>query len=366
MLWTYLRLFLWPAGLHLDYADGPLRSFGQALPWLALAGHLALIALGVAAWRRRPIVTFGVLFYYLAHAVESGVIPIPELAFEHRTYLPNAGLCLIAGWALIAELPRRGTAPAVAVSLIVVLWLAGATWQRNERWRDPVAFWRDNTLRAPTKARAWGNLGKHLVLAGRADEGAAAIRESMRLRRAAGGADEPLDVVNLAMALAALGRADQGLALIEGRLGRAAEPGPRALLLLQRGNIEFDRGHVAEAEASYREALGLQPHSLPVQANLASALAQTGRFAEAESLFAVVLRANPMDATVRRNWMLARVGRLRQDVEAFEGTDPAQATQANRSTIEILEELVRQNPSDSLMRRNLERVRAGTPRGPGP
>ena len=107
ILWTYLRLFVLPDGLHLDYPDEPLRSFGQALPWIALAGHLALIALAIGAWRRRPIVTFGALFYYLAHAVESSVIPIPELAFEHRAYLPNAGLCLIAGWMLLAELPRR-------------------------------------------------------------------------------------------------------------------------------------------------------------------------------------------------------------------------------------------------------------------
>ena len=360
ILWTYVRLFVLPAGLHLDYADGPLRGFGEAMPWLALAAHLGVIALAVAAWRRRPIVTFGVLFCYLAHAVESSVIPIPELAFEHRTYLPNAGLCLVAGWALLAELPRlsRRPAPAVAVSLIVVLLLAVATWRRNQLWLDPVAFWRGNVMEAPTKARAWGNLGKHLVQAGRAEEGVTALHESMRLRRAAGTPDEPLDVVNLSIALETLGRGAEALSLVEGGLQQTTEPGARALLLLQRGNIDFNRDRVADAEAFYREALRLQPHSLPVQANLASALARAGRYAEAESLFAAVLRANPGDATVRRNMLLARVGRVRQAVDAFDGVDPGQAAQANQSTIEILEELVRQNPSDPLMRRNLERARA--------
>ena len=59
------------------------------------------------AWRRRPVIAFGILFMYLAHAVESGIIPIPELAFEHRTYLPNLGLCLVAAWLLSVEVPRR-------------------------------------------------------------------------------------------------------------------------------------------------------------------------------------------------------------------------------------------------------------------
>jgi len=361
ILWTYLRLFVWPAGLHLDYASGPFRHFSEGTPWLALSAHLLVIVLGVAAWRTRPLITFGVLFYYLAHAVESSVIPIPELAFEHRTYLPNAGLCLIGGWVMLGEFPQwiRGTRPAVAVAVIVLGVLGAATWQRNQRWRDPVAFWRENTEREPTKARAWGNLGKHLVLAGRTAEGAEALRESMRLQAAAAGEEgvEPLDVVNLSMALQALGRGDEALARVERQLGRPGEPASRAMLLLNRGNIQFERGRLVEAEASYREALRLRPRSLPIQANLASTLAQTGGFAEAESLYLSVLGANPGDMDVRRNLLQARVGRLREEAKAFRLADPARAERADRSAIEILEQMMRMDPSDSLIRRNLERVR---------
>ena len=360
ILWTYIRLFVWPVGLHLDYASGPLRHFTEVAPWLALGGHMLVIALGVAAWRTRPLITFGVLFYYLAHAVESSVIPIPDPAFEHRTYLPNLGLCLLAGWVMLAEIPRwiRGTRPAVAVAMIVLGVLGAATWQRNQRWRDPVSFWRDNTEREPTRARAWGNLGKHLVLSFRPAEGEQALRESMRLQAAAGEEGlEPMDVVNLSMALQALGRGDEALGLVERQLERPSPPASRAMLLLNRGNLQFERGRLVEAEASYREALRLRPRSLPVQANLASALAQSGRFGEAESLYLSVLGANPGDVEVRRNLLQARVGRLRQAAEVFELADSARAERADRSAIEILEQLVRMDPSDSLMRRNLERAR---------
>jgi len=323
-----------------------------------------VIALGVAAWRTRPIVSFGVLFHYLAHVVESSVIPIPELAFEHRTYLPNVGLCLLAGWVMLAELPRwsRDRRPVVAAIALILGLLAVTTWQRNQRWRDPVTFWRHNTECEPTKARAWGNLGKHLVLAGRPAEGEQALRESMRLGVAAGEGVEPLDVVNLAMALQALGRDDEALGLVERELERPAEPPAHATLLLNRGNLQFQRGRLVEAEASFREALRLRPRSLPIQANLASTLAETGRFTEAESLYLSVLGANPGDVDVRRNLFQAQVGRLREESQTFRLQDPARAERADRSAIEILEQLVRMDPSDSLTRGNLERFRMDTRR----
>ncbi|MGH7729694.1 MAG: tetratricopeptide repeat protein [Candidatus Eiseniibacteriota bacterium] len=360
ILWTYLRLFLWPVGLHLDYPSGPLRHFTEVTPWLALGGHLVVIALALVAWRTRPLATFGALFYYLGHAVESSVIPIPELAFEHRAYLPNAGLCLVAGWALLAELPRwsRGTRPAAAATLLVLGVLAVMTWQRNQLWRDPVAFWRDNTERAPTKARGWGNLGKHLVLAGRAGEGEGALRESMRLHAVAGDEVEPLDVVNLAMALQALGRDREALALVEHQLEVPRLGSARAMLLLSKGNILFREGRLVEAEESFGNALRILPHSLPVQINLASTLAQMGRFAEAESLYRSVLAADPDDADVRTNLLQTRVGRLREESKAFRSNDPARAERARRAALATLEELVRRNPADSLMRRNLERARS--------
>lgn len=325
ILWTYIRLFLWPSGLHLDHDPGPLRELTEGAPWLALGGHLAVVALALAAWRSRPLVTFGALFYYLAHAVESSVIPIPELAFEHRTYLPNLGLCAVAGWALLVELPRsrRAIGPALVTTAGIVALLALTTWRRNQVWRDPIALWRDNVERAPARARAWGNLGKHLVLAGQPAEAERALRESLRLRRAAGGdvAHEALDAANLMMALQAQGRGDEALALADERLGRPLGSHARATLLLNRGNIQFDRRLLAQAEASFREALDLLPGSLPARANLASTLAQTGRFAEAESLYRQVLEADPDDAVTWKNLALVRVAleRARSDARRHPG-----------------------------------------------
>jgi len=307
ILWTYLRLFVWPAGLHLDYPSSPLRTFAEPRVWLALGGHVALIALAVRAGKRRPLIPFAVLFVYLAHGIESSVIPIPELAFEHRTYLPNLGLCLLGAWVLVGGLPRlRGGAPVAPPLIVALLVLLGvATWRRNQVWRDPVAFWLDNVDRAPGKARAWGSLGKAMIEANRLEEGEKALRESVRLQQENTGEVDPLDIVNLAMALQRLQRDDEALALIDRALAQPSEDLARAMLHLNRGNIEFEQRRFVEAEHSYREALRLRPNSLPAEANLASTMAQTGHFSEAESLYADVLRADPSDTATAEN--LARV-----------------------------------------------------------
>jgi hypothetical protein len=59
----------------------------------AILGLLALSALVIALRKRAPSVFAGWFFFLVAHAVESGFLPL-ELYFEHRNYLPAFGLWL--------------------------------------------------------------------------------------------------------------------------------------------------------------------------------------------------------------------------------------------------------------------------------
>ena len=302
----YLRLFAWPAGLHVDYAM-PLRGWLRLDVLGAAAVHATLIALAVLTWRRLPVVAFGILFYYLAHAVESSVIPIRDVVFEHRAYLPDLGACLAAAWLLVVELPRSraGARAAWVIVPALLLTLGTATWRRNELWRDPIALWRDNVALAPTKARAWGLLGRSLLEANRPEEGARALREAMRLRAESGdvgsGSDSALEAINMIWALRLLGHYDEALALNAASTRNPMLPDVRAKFYINEGNVYFDQGRVADAEAAFRSALALAPHSLPALTNLASAAAQTGRLAEAESLMVEALRVDPDDRNTRFN-----------------------------------------------------------------
>jgi protein O-mannosyl-transferase len=80
------------------YYDGLSPSTGWLSPptTLASAAFLsALLGLGLGLIRRRPLASFGILFFFAGHLLESTLWPL-ELAFEHRNYLPSLGLILAA------------------------------------------------------------------------------------------------------------------------------------------------------------------------------------------------------------------------------------------------------------------------------
>jgi len=361
VLWTYIRLFLWPAGLHLDHAV-EVRRFGDGVVMLALAGHLAMISVAVMVGRRRPLIGFGVLFFYLAHGIESGIIPIPELSFEHRNYLPLMGASLAACDLLLTRWPGRfGSGGPLLLAALVPLALGWATWRRNQQWRDPVGFWQDNVRLAPTQARAWGSLGRNLLTAGRPQAAIRPLTEALRLRSERGAADEnqSYDVMNLAEAQRQLGRGDVALTLIDTELAQAAKPTVRAALHLARGNLLLERQQLAEAEAAYREALRDDPWNLPVMANLASTLAQRGRLAAADSMFGEVLRLDPGDRMTRENQLQVRAALWaeRGDLHDAAGR-PAQADSAYRAALDLLEQVARMNPRHPVVEANAARIRA--------
>ena len=361
VLWTYIRLFLWPVGLHLDYAVD-LRHFADGVVLGALARHLALLALAIFLARRRPLIAFGILFFYLAHSVESGIIPIPELAFEHRNYLPLLGLGLAAvdllwgSWQ--GSLAMRG---ALVLTVLIPTLLAVVTWRRNEQWRHPVTFWEDNVRLAPSRARAWGSLGKSYLLARRPEDALRAIQEALRLQPHPDVADinRFYDRVNLAEALRQLGRIDEGLAVIEAERERDMPAAARAAMELGRGNLLLEQGSLPEAESAYREALESQAWNLPAMVNLASALAQQGHLASADSLYEEVLRLDPGEAAARQNLLLLKAARWTERGDAFRAAGQrTQADSAYRAALEVLEQVVRASPDDALVRDNAARIRA--------
>jgi hypothetical protein len=113
VLWTYVGQLLWVdralLGLYQDdqlISRGilqPVSTLGAVLGWLAVAASTLLFA------RRRATggIAFGLGFFMLAHTMESTIFPL-EMYFEHRNYLPAAGLLVALlsaiGW-LIARLP---------------------------------------------------------------------------------------------------------------------------------------------------------------------------------------------------------------------------------------------------------------------
>lgn len=180
VLCLYLGLLLFPARQCLDYRYPFTHSFFEG--WTPLAAVLLILLLAVA-WksrRRFPLVSLGIGFFFTTLALESSFIPIRDAAFEHRLYLAVLGY----GWIFFSLVHRLCTvrpmlAATAGVSALIVFLLA--THMRNEVWADPIALWREAAERNPRNARAYNNLGRLLLDAGRFDEAHAYLEQSLQL-----------------------------------------------------------------------------------------------------------------------------------------------------------------------------------------
>jgi tetratricopeptide (TPR) repeat protein len=344
VLWIYISLFFWSESSHIDYDNKILMVKGffsdnenyhfiarlmDSEPIFALLGHLLLLGLAIYALRRFALVSFAIFFYYLAHLVESSILPIRDVIFEHRSYLPNLGLVILWAWLLVVQLPRwLKMQQVVTITVVLLLFLGSATWARNQMWRNPVELWQHNVEQSPNKQRSWIILGKHLIQQGKFEQRHGLIEQSkVTLNRSIEVLNKAIvevknpngtksvsvtteTALNLVVAHKSLGQYEKALQWINNSLAvkRGLRPFDRAKFLVNKGNIFFESGRKSQnhnlykqAEASYRQALKIYPQNLKAKINLASILEVLGRTKEAIRLYQQVLDINPSNNYVRKN-----------------------------------------------------------------
>lgn len=95
ILVQYLALILFPNRAFLGpYQDDFQVSTGLFQPLSTFAsvfGIILGIAFAVARRRQYPVLSFGILWFLVAHIIESTVFPL-EMYFEHRNYVPSLGV----------------------------------------------------------------------------------------------------------------------------------------------------------------------------------------------------------------------------------------------------------------------------------
>ncbi len=166
VLGRYLGLFAAPIHLSADY------SLAQVLPvtsWLApafLAGAaacLALLAAGLLALRRLPIVTLGVAWYLVALFPASNLaFPIGTIMGERLTYLPGIGLFLAvagAGVAAVSRLSPQVTRGFVLAVVAVVVELAVLTGLRGQETATNCGLFDRTAEASPDSAKAQFGVG---------------------------------------------------------------------------------------------------------------------------------------------------------------------------------------------------------------
>lgn len=260
----YLRLSLYPRPLILDYHWLPARSWPEVWPGLPVV--LSLLVLTAGALKKYPPLGFAGFWFFLILAPTSSLLPLEDLAFEHRMYLPLAALAALGtagGFELLRKLfpgrPERRRAWGIALTVIIASGLGTLTARRNRDYHSAAGIWEGVIARRPRNPRAYNSLGN--------------------------------------------------IVLKEGNPGRAEDLYRRAIEVSPRyqpahynlANLLAGRGELEEAVVHYRKTLKINPGAVEAHNNLGIALFALGEVSAARAHFLSALEIDPLDPAAHYN-----------------------------------------------------------------
>ena len=163
----YISLIFYPAPTRLSLEHDIDISTSIFHPWTTMPSIIIIILLiGIGIWqaRKRPFLSFAILFFFLNHIIESTIIGL-ELIFEHRNYLPSFFIFVPACIGLktlidhyLSKIFMRFIICAFVVCLITGYGIS--TYVANIKWSSEVILLTDAMKKAPQSARALTNYTK--------------------------------------------------------------------------------------------------------------------------------------------------------------------------------------------------------------
>ncbi len=314
-LWFYVGKLLWPAELTFIYPRFAVDA-RAGWQWLFPLGVLALVYALFrlrARWGRGPLVA--VLFFAGTLFPALGFFNVFPMRYsfvaDHFQYLASSGLIALAAAGVGLSLARGGRlwqgllAAACAVGLATFLVL---TARQTLIYRDAETLWRDTLAKNPQSWMARDNLAGLLLRQAQAatERGDFAAARELQAESTA--------------------QLEQSLALHQD-----------AFTLAYLGQARLLEARFAEAVPLLQAAVAEDPERLNTRLNLAAALRQLGRDAEARGEIEQVLRQKPQFVPALQN--LANLllttpdPQLRDPARALELAEQACALTGNESAL---------------------------------
>ena len=262
----YISLLLYPIHSRLTMLHDIDISKSLTEPWTTLPAILILAfsagyALTIA--RKKPLISFCILFFFLNHLIEGSFIPI-ELIYEHRNYIPSMLFFVPVAIFILRMLDYFNYKMAIrwliVFGIAFVLFAEGHTvYMRNEVLKTDMALWIDNILKYPGLSRPHNNLGINYSRQGLREAGMGEFIEALRLNNYENLAIEARTEINMGNFYFNEGRED--LALKHYRRAIWISP-TNAQPYVGLAQINLRRGDLGRAYEYIRKALKMNPNAV--------------------------------------------------------------------------------------------------------
>jgi tetratricopeptide (TPR) repeat protein len=302
--------------------------------------------------REERLVSFGFLWFFVTLSVESSVIPIADVIFEHRMYLPSVGaiIAIVASMVILTDSYgwKRAKKASVPVLAGVIALFSIMAYSRNSIWQegqDGIMLWADVVSKSPGKARPHFSLGEAYYEKGMHEKAMEELRKAMILKPDYTGKHDMKGVQrvlgqyvsavskyeaaqrdnpdsaeahsNLGAVYEALGRYEDAEKEYEDAL--RVDPGyARAHNNL--GVIHDRHGRYEDAIREYRSALSIVPDYSKAHNNLGVVYKRLDRYEDAIGEFRAALKSEPGYANAHKNLgaTYEKLGRYEDAVKEYQ------------------------------------------------
>jgi Tfp pilus assembly protein PilF len=300
--WTYIRLLILPVSQNIDYDYPVSSSLLEFSTLIAFIGYLVLWVLSIVFARKRPVAAFSVLWFLVTLLPISFVVTFMDLKlddviFEHRLYLPGAGLLMMAGALLVFLLGKLGEKKRYIAFTILVLVLvpalSTAAYRRNAVWENEYTLWGDAAAKSPRKARPHNNLGYAYLSEERMFEAIEHFNKALSIDH-----DYAEAHYNIGLAYADKGLIYKAMEHYQSAV-RLKPDMFEAQINLGNAYMEMDRPELAAER--YKAAIRQMPRFSKVHLNLGNAYVAMGLYDKAIEHFRIAIDITPYRAEWHNN-----------------------------------------------------------------
>ncbi|MFT5169698.1 MAG: tetratricopeptide (TPR) repeat protein [Candidatus Omnitrophota bacterium] len=175
----YIRLLFIPIGQNLDYDWQVVGGILELKPLLGFLFLASVLFFAIKSFKKNIFLSFGIVWFFLTASIESSIIPIRHVIFEHRVYLPLIGFCIFLIPVLFKLL--RNKFIFIAVSCALIATCGYLTYERNKVWLNHFTMWSDVKKNYPDKARPYNNLAIYYLERQENDEALVELNQALEL-----------------------------------------------------------------------------------------------------------------------------------------------------------------------------------------
>lgn len=310
ILGIYLVKQIYPHPLACDYSFNqiPIVGWADIKAILSLMVHLALGVFALVNLRRKTVLAFAILFYFISLSLYTNLVFQIGSSFGERfLFVPSLGIVLALAWLMLRYLSpaslgesKNPSSPVLWIVIVLLILGGGKTMIRNTEWKDNATLYEADVLKSPNSAHMRYYYGLSMMKEKSINEKGEVIRpeyldSAIAQFEIAAQIYPPYADAYDQLGLAWYRKKDYEKSI--GFYKKSLELNPtKSITYSNMGSIYFEAGQYPQALEVYKKATELNPLFADGWMNLGSTYGTMGMLKESENAFLQCIRIKPENA----------------------------------------------------------------------